>query len=453
MVTPLNSDNMKGLVFSLAIPSMLAQLINVLYSVVDRMYIGNIPEYGEIALAGVGVCGPIVTMISAFAFLIGIGGSPLVSILLGADRREAAEHVLANCFILLCGISLIVTASLFFVRVPLLRAFGASDRLMPYAKSYFTIYLLGTVFALLTTGLNQLIICQGFAKEGMISVLIGAVINIILDPLFIFTFKLSVAGAAAATVISQLCSCIYVLHFLFSKKPTVRITFRGYQLETMLKIIRIGMTSFLIILFDNLMLIALNAVLQKHGGAERGDMLLTCNTILQSFMLVITMPLGGLTGGTQTILGYNLGAGRPDKILKAQKIIFVTAVAFCTIMFLLSQTLPEAFAYIFTKDPFYIEKTARLIRYYTLGVIPLALQYVIIDGFTGMGMVKYALPLSVFRKTVYFSSVFIIPMIRDIELVFLCEPLSDFIGPAVSMTIYLLSIKRLIYRPAAVIKH
>ena len=206
----LGRDPIPRLVLRVALPSMLAQFVSVLYSVVDRMYIGNIPDVGKLALAGAGVCGPIVTMIGSVAFLVGVGGSPLMSIRMGAGDQKAARKILANCFLMLCGLSAALMALAFATRRPALLLFGASPSTLPYAETYYTIYLCGTLFALLTTGLNQFIICQGFAKKGMFSVLLGAVLNIALDPVFIFGLKMGVAGAALATVLSQLASCIYV---------------------------------------------------------------------------------------------------------------------------------------------------------------------------------------------------------------------------------------------------
>ncbi len=446
LISDLSSDNIKGLVCSLAIPSMLSQLVSVLYSIVDRMYIGNIPGYGETALAGVGVCGPIVTLISSFAFLVGIGGSPLVSIKLGEGKMREARAVVANCFVYLLVLSVSVTIAAFCFRRPILITFGASEALYPYAETYFSIYLLGTVFALLATGMNQFIITQGFSKNGMLSVLIGAVTNILLDPVFIFVLDMGVAGAAIATVISQIASCAYVLWFLLSRHAVVPISFGGYDLKIIGRVTVIGMSAFLIILFDNIMLISLNMMLQQYGGAGYGDMLLTCNTIVQSFMLLITMPLGGLTMGTQTVLGYNLGARRPDKILKAQRTIFLLAIGFCAVMLLIAQCIPQLFARIFTQNPEYIAMTARLIRIYTLGLLPLALQYEIVDGYTGMGMVKIALPLSIFRKAVFFACVFILPVFLPIENIFWCEAISDIFPPLISIVVYLLTIKRVIRR-------
>ncbi len=437
MENNLDTDQIKELVWRLAFPSMLAQFVSVFYSIVDRMYIGNIAEIGDIALAGVGVCGPIVTMISSVAFWVGIGGSPLLSIRLGQKNEKKAKEILANCFLLLSVMSVIITILSLALKDHLLVWFGASETVFPYADEYITVYLLGTVFALLSTGMNQFIICQGFAKVGMKSVLLGAVLNILLDPVFIFVLDMGVAGAAVATVISQMASCVYVLRFLFSNRPMIKITFGGYDLKVMGQVLLLGLTPFLIIAFDNILIISLNATIQKYGGSGRGDMLLTCNTILQSFMLIVTMPLSGITGGTQTILGYNYGAKRPDRIKKAQKHILILALAFTTVMFAAAQLLPQYFTMIFTRDPEYIQMTVRAIRIYSLMIIPLAVQYTIVDGFTGMGIAKVAISLSTFRKLIYFAGVFLIPMWFDITNVFYTEPISDLISAIVSSVVYI----------------
>ena len=290
MENDLGRDPIRRLVLRIAIPSMLAQFVSVLYSVVDRMYIGNIPEVGNLALAGAGVCGPIVTMIGSVAFLVGVGGSPLVSIRMGAGDNEGAKRILANCFVLLVGLAAALMALAYATRRPVLLLFGASEASLPYAETYYSVYLTGTVFALLSTGMNQFIICQGFAKKGMLSVMLGAVLNIVLDPVFIFVLDMGVAGAAVATVLSQLASCIFVLVFLFGRQPPIRITFGGYSARIMGRVMATGFTPFIIIAFDNVMIIALNSLLQKYGGAGQGDLLVAAATIAQSFMLVVTMP-------------------------------------------------------------------------------------------------------------------------------------------------------------------
>lgn len=431
----LGEDPIGKLVMRLAIPSMFAQFVSVLYSIVDRMFIGNIKEIGEVALAGVGVCGPIVTLLSSFAALLGIGGAPLMSMKMGAKDEKGAEKILANCFLMLLVISGVLMVVAFLLKEKMLWWFGAGERTFSYANEYITIYLMGTVFALLTVGMNQFIICQGFAKIGMISVLIGAVCNIILDPICIFVFHMGVKGGAFATILSQMASCIFVLQFLFSKKVPIRITFGGYHKNIMKRVLTLGFTPFIIIAFDNILIISLNAILQKYGGV-RGDMLLTCGTIVQSFMLLVTMPLGGITGGTQAILAYNYGAGNAERIKKAEKYIAAYALVFTGILFLTAQIIPQYFVKIFTQNEAYISLTVWAIKVYTLGIIPLALQYTIVDGFTGMGIANLAISLSFFRKGLYFLGIFLIPVFFPIENVFFTEPITDIISAIVSTIVY-----------------
>ena len=442
----LETDQIRQLVWRLAIPSMLAQFVSVFYSIVDRIYIGNIPEIGELALAGVGVCGPVVTMVTSVASWVGVGGAPLLSIRLGQKNQEGARKILANCFLLLTVLSAAITVGMILVKDTLLIWFGASEAIFPYANQYLTWILLGTVFSLLSTGMNQFIICQGFSGTGMKSVLLGAVLNIILDPIFIFVLDMGVSGAAIATVLSQMASCAYVLRFLFSGRPMVSITFGGYERRIIGQVLLLGLSPFIIIALDNVMIIALNAQIQRYGGPERGDMLLTCNTILQSFMLVITMPLGGITSSTQTVLGYNFGAGRPDRIRKAEKHILILAVGFTTLMFFASRFLVRYFILLFTRDPQYIALTMDAVGVYTMMIIPLGVQYTIVDGATGMGLPKIAITLSMFRKVVYFFFLFLIPAVGDVGQIFLAEPISDFISPLVSAAAFFLVISKVIDR-------
>lgn len=434
----LDTDKVRGLVWRLAFPSMLAQFVNVLYSIVDRMYIGNIEGIGALALAGVGICGPVVTLISSFASWIGVGGAPLMSIRLGQKNERAATQMVANCFALLTGMALIIMTVTFVFRKPLLIFFGASPAIFPYANEYMSWYLSGTVFALLAAGMNQFIICQGFATVGMKSVLLGAVSNIVLDPIFIFYFNMGVRGAAMATVISQMASCIYVLVFLFGRRPLVRITFGGYRWQAMKQVLLVGLSPFLIIASDSLLIIVMNMIISNFSGPGNGDMLLTCNTIVQSFMLLITMPLGGITGGTQTVLGYNYGAGRPDRIRRAEKHIVALGLAFTAVMFVIAQAAPGYFVRIFTREPSYVGITEWSIRIYTLCIIPLAVQYTVVDGFTGMGIAKVAISLSMFRKTVYFVGMMLLPMMFGVEKVFFAEPISDIVACIASSLTYVL---------------
>ena len=332
---------------------------------------------------------------------------------------------------MLCVFSVALPAAILPFREPMLRLFGASDATYPYAEAYFTLYLLGTPFALLASGLNQFIVCQGFAADGMKSVVLGAVLNIVLDPVFIFAFGLGVRGAAIATVLSQLASCVYAVRFLLGKKPPIRIT------------------RFSIIAVDNVMIIAMNAVLQHYGGAARGDALVTCATISQSFMLVVTMPLGGITGGTQSILSYNYGAYRTERVRQAQKYIFGLGLVFTAVMTLAARLAGPLFVRLFTTDEALAAQAFDTIKVCTLALLPLGLQYEVVDGFTALGLAKLALPLSLWRKAVYFAAVFALPAFFGADAVFYAEPISDVLGPLASVAVYCVCIRGVLARRAA----
>lgn len=440
----LGQDSIVRLVFKIAIPSMLAQFVNVLYSIVDRIFVGNIPGGEDVALAGVGVCGPIVTMISAFAFLIGVGGAPLLGIALGEGKKARAENIMANCFMMLCGTAVLVTGLALALRRPMLMLFGASQITFPYANAYFTVYVSGTIFALLSVGMYQFVVAQGYAKEGMCSVMLGAVLNILLDPLFIFVFHMGVRGAALATVISQAASASFILIFLL-RRAEVPITFGGYRMDIMGKVLQLGASPFIIVALDNLMIIAMNALLQKYGGAQ-SDTLITVNTIVQSFMLVVTMPLGGITGGTQCILSYNFGAGSTQRVIKAQKYLVGLCMAYTAVLFVLARLVGPVFVSLFTSDASLNAQACWAIRVCTLGIIPLAVQYEVVDGFTAMGQVQLALPLSFWRKCLYFVAIFIIPLFADASAIFYAQPISDFGSVVVSAGVYLLVIRKILQK-------
>ena len=435
-----------GNILRLAVPLMLAQLVNVLYNVVDRIFIGHIGG-SALPLTGVGLCMPVITVISAFSGLFGMGGAPICGVARGRGDIQEAEQVQNTSFVLLVGCGLLLTVLGEVFLTPILTLFGASADTMPYAAGYLRIYLLGTVFVMISLGMNYFINTQGFAGTGMLTVAIGAVLNLILDPVFIFGFDMGVAGAAVATVLSQLASCLYVLRFLFSKTVPVAVTFGGYDGRLMLRILAVGMTPFLIIGVDNIMIISMNAILQSYGGAELGDRLVTCATIAQSFMLVVTMPLGGISAGTGTILAYNYGARRRDRILKAQAFIAGLCAAYVTLLFLLARLGGALFVRLFTTEPALAAEALDAIHICTLALIPLGLQYAIVDGFTGMGKVQLALPLSAFRKAVYFIALFALPAAFGARATFYAEPISDILGPIVSIIVYALAIRRILSFP------
>lgn len=440
----LGKDNIKTLVVRLAIPSMLAQFVSVFYSIVDRMYIGNISGVGELALAGVGICGPIVTLVSSFSALTGFGGAPLLAIRMGEKNMDGARKVLANSFMMLLTLGIFLTGASLLIKDKLLMWFGASEATFPYANQYITIYLCGTIFALIAAGMNQFIICQGFAKIGMKSVMLGAIVNLVLDPVFIFGCRMGVSGAALATVLAQACSAIYILFVLFGKKVPVKITFSGFDWGICRRILALGFSPFIIIALDNVLIITMNTVLQSYGGPERGDMMVTCGTIMQSFMLMVTMPLGGITAGTQSILGYNYGSRQVNRVRQAEKEILKITVIFTAVMFLFSQTASRFFVLIFTRNPEYIAMSIKAIRISTLMIIPLAFQYTVVDGFTGMGIAKVAVSLSLFRKLLFFIAVTLLPRYFGVEAVFFTEPIIDIAAAVMSSTVYLMASGRIL---------
>ena len=442
----LGRDEIGKLVLRIALPSMLAQFVSVLYSIVDRMYIGHIPGEGDAALAGVGVCGPVVTMAGSVAFLIAVGGAPLMSMRMGEGREDEAARILSTCARMLVVASVLLMALVLPLREPMLHLFGASEATYPCAEAYFTVYMCGTLFALLSTGLNQFIIAQGFARTGMLLVMLGAALNIALDPVFIFLLGWGVRGAAAATVLSQLVSAAGALRFLTGRQAALRLARRPFSAQIAKKVLRLGFAPFSIIAVDNAMIIAMNAVLQRYGGAAQGDMLVTCATIAQSFMLVVTMPLGGITSGTETILAFNYGALRMDRVREGQRRIFSLCVLYTAVMFVLARLAGPLFVRLFTQDAQQAALSFWAIRVCTLAVIPLGVQYEVVDGFTALGQVRLAFALSFFRKLVYFIALFALPALLGARAAFYAEPVSDVIGPAVSICVHRIMMNRVLSR-------
>ena len=438
----LGKDSILSLVFKLAIPAMLSQLVNLLYSIVDRMYIGNIPEIGPIALAGVGVCGPIVTFLASFGTLIGLGGSINMSIQMGAKENEKAKQILSNSFLALSVVSIALTIIFLLVKDSLIMLFGASEITFPYANTYLTIYTLGSFFAIMAISLNFFITCQGFATIGMLTVIIGAITNIILDTVFIFGFNMGVAGAAWATVIAQFLSFLFA--FLFLRGNKIPITFGNYSKKIMIKIITFGFSPFFILATDSFILIILNMMLQKYGGIAEGDLLISSATIIQSYLLLITGPLIGLTGGTQPILSYNYGARKIHRVRKAEKYIVIFALCLTSIMFFSTRFLAPQFIRFFTDNVLLSEVSLWGIKVSVLAVIPLSFQYCFVDGFTAVGRIKTAFSLSVFRKFIYMVSTYLLPLFFTARFAFFAQPVADLIGSIAStVTFYFVFHKHL----------
>lgn len=437
----LGGDSIPRLVLRLAVPAMIAQFVTVLYSIIDRMYIGNIKEIGDLALAGVGICAPIVTLLSSFGTLVGLGGSIFMAMKLGEGDRKKAKQILSNCVLMLTVISVSLTVLFLILKEKLLMWFGASAITMPYANTYLTIYTAGTFFALMSIGLNYFITCQGYATVGMATTLIGAVANIILDPVFIFVFRLGVAGAAIATVIAQLLSFTFVIYFLCRRVP-VKISFGGYELSDMGRVLGLGFPPFLIMATDNIILIVLNSVLQMYGGAAEGDTLITCATIVQSYSSLITGPMLGISGGTQALISFNYGARNSGRIKEAEKYILLLCLAFTTVMFLVSRFLPQYFVRLFTGDAALMELSVWGIQVFTMAVIPLSFQYVFVDGLTALGCCRVSLSLSLFRKGSFVVFTFLLPTLFSAKNTFYAEPLADIISSTVTTVVFFLVINK-----------
>ncbi len=429
-------DSVPLLVLKTSVPFMLAQLVNVLYSIVDRIYVGNIPVIGADSLAGAGVCAPIITLLSSFGTLIGIGGSVLFSVRLGAGDEKNAKRILANSFSLLLILSAVLTIVFLLTKDHLLSWFGASEVTFPYANTYLTIYTLGTFFALLSMGMNYFITAQGFPGLGMLTTLIGAVINIVLDPVFIFLFHMNIAGAAVATVIAQMGSCVFVLCTLRRKKMRIPLSIVRPEPEITKRIFALGFSPFLILATDSVIIIAMNAVLQYYGGKEYGDTLITAATIVQSYMLLITSPMLGITGGSQPLISYNYGANQPARIRKTVFWVLLLCICFTSIMFLVSRLVPEVFVRIFTNDAEYRELAVWGIRVFTMMIIPLSFQYVFVDSLTALGMTGKSLSLSLFRKTLYFASTCVLPMLFTANAAFYAEPIADGVSSVLSTVVF-----------------
>jgi len=437
---------MPGLLLRLAIPTMLAQFVNVLYSIVDRMFIGHIAGIGKLALAGVGVCGPIVTLLSSFSLLVGLGGTPLMSMKLGAGERDAASDLLSNCFRLLLGLSVGLSLVFFLLRRQFLWWFGASPETFPYALDYMTIYIAGTAFALLSGGLNSFLIAQGRSGLGMGTVVLGAVLNIVLDPVFIFGFDMGVSGAAWATVLSQGAACAFALASL--RRPGLPVRLRWGRLQPKLcgRVLSLGLSPFLTYALDSVILIVLNSTLQRCGGPGEGDILITCAAIVQSYMLLISMPMSGITLGCQGVVSFNLGAGDGKRVKQALWGVFLLCLTFAALMLAVTQLSAPWFVRFFSKDEEVLARSARYILIYTAGLLFVPVQWTAVDMSTALGQVRLALFCSLFRKSLFLAGILGFPVLFTASAAFAAEPFCDITASLISGLLFLRFTPRLIAR-------
>lgn len=370
----LEGTPIRRLVVCLGLPAMFGQFFNILYNIVDRIFIGKIPKTGDIALASIGVCAPALTALTAFAFMVGIGGASYMSISLGQKDRRRAQEIIGNAFLMLLVISAAVTAFLLLNCERILYLLGCSRTMYPYARMYFVIYVSGTFASLLGCGMNQFVLAQGFARQGMFSVIIGAMVNVILDPILIFGCNMGIAGAAWGTVVAQCCMMLYVIWFLRGRNVPVRLGLCRMQKKIVFKILSIGCMSFLITILDNLIIIFLNASLRKYGGDTQGDLLITCAAVVQSFMTIVFCPAQGITTGCGTIFSFHYGAGHYAKIRQAFLHVFLLCGAYIGALWMAVQVFPEVFAGFFLKDAGTVQLASVCLRMYTLALPGVAVQ-------------------------------------------------------------------------------
>lgn len=429
----MGSGSIPKLFAQLAIPAVVAQIINLLYNIVDRIYIGHIPEVGASALTGVGLFVPILMLMNAFAMLAGSGGAPLASIAMGKQEKDRAEKIVANCFTLIVIFSVILTI-VFFVAAPtLLRFFGASDTTLPYAVDYARIYILGGIFVLIVMGMNPFITTQGFAKVSMLTTVIGAVINIILDPIFIFVFDMGVTGAALATVLSQAVGALWILRFLTGKKTILRLKKENLKLD--MDIVKpclgLGISTFVMLSTESLLSMSFTSSLAKYGG----DLAVGAMTILTSVSQLVTMPMQGFCQGGQPIISYNYGANNKDRVKKTFYLQFGVCLGYATLFWALSMMIPGVFAGIFTSDTALVEYASWALRIYMAGIFAFGAQIGCQQSFMALGQAKISLFLACLRKIILLIPlIFILPNFFADKVfgVFLAEPISDVIAALVT---------------------
>nr|MDD6336551.1 MATE family efflux transporter [bacterium] len=439
----LGTERIPTLMVRLAVPSIVAQLINMLYNIVDRMYIGHIPEAGPMALTGLGLTFPIIMIISAFSAFVGAGGAPLAAIQLGRGDKQKAEHILGNGTIMLLFFSVVLTAVFLWFRRPLLYFFGASDSTIGYANDYLTIYLVGTVFVQLALGLNMFISSQGQARTAMLSVVIGAVANIALDPLFIFVFKMGVRGAALATILSQALSAAWVVGFLASNRSIIRIRLWHIRpsLGIMGSIAALGISPFIMQATESAICIVFTNGLQRYGG----DLYVGSMTILQSVMQLMSIPIQGFTQGVQPIISFNFGAGKFDRVKQTIKITTIITVSASTVMCLAVACFPRAFGAIFTPDEQLLGLVGKVLPIFVAGMWIFGIQMSCQSAFLGLGQAKISLCIAVLRKVILLIPLAILlPRFYGVMGIYYAEPISDTLSAVTAGITFLCSYKRIL---------
>lgn len=440
--TDLGKGGVSKLLFQLALPAIIAQLVNVLYNIVDRIFIGRMPN-GELAMAGVGVAFPIIMIVSAFSALVGMGGSPLAAIKMGEKDNDGAEKIMTNSFSTLVMIAVILTVSLLIFKENILLAFGASNDTIGYANDYIGIYLIGTLFVQIGLGMNPFINTQGFAKIGMITVLIGAIINIVLDPILIFGFNMGVKGAALATISAQFVSAIWVLLFLIGKKSVLKIR-KQYiipRLKVVGPILTLGISPFIMQATESLVIISMNNNLAKYGG----DLAIGAMTIMSSVMQIILLPMMGLTQGAQPIISFNYGANKLDRVRKTFKLLLISCLVYTTIMWGAIMMFPQVFVSIFNSNPQLVEITVWSMRIYFAGILLFGAQIACQQTFLALGQAKISMILALLRKIILLIPlIFILPIYFENKLqgVLTAEPIADIIAAIITILCFSIFYKK-----------
>ncbi len=439
----LGTQPVGGLLFRLALPTIAAQLINMLYNIVDRIYIGHMPENGDLALTGVGVCMPILMFISAFASLVSAGGAPRASIFMGKGDNDAAERTMGSCFTLQVIISAALTAVLLIWHRPLLLAFGASENTVDYAAAYIRIYALGTVFVQLTLGMNAYITAQGYAKTGMLTVLLGAVCNIVLDPVFIFALKMGVRGAALATVLSQGVSCVWVVRFLWSGRSVLRLKRETLPLrmELALPCVALGAAPFIMQGSESVISVCFNSSLLRYGG----DIAVGSMTILSSVMQFAMMPLQGLAQGAQPISSYSFGAGNAGRVKAVFRLLLAVSLGYSTALWALIMLFPRMFAGVFTPDPALLDFASRALRIYCGAMALFGIQIACQMTFVSLGNAKASAIVAIMRKFVLLLPlIYIMPrlMADKTMAVYTAEPVADVLAVTFTAILFVFQFRK-----------
>ena len=432
------------LLLKLAFPTVAAQVINMLYNIVDRIYIGHISDIGAMALTGVGVCMPLIMIVSAFAALVAYGGAPRASIFMGRKDTDSAEKTLGNCFIVQIAISIVLTAALLIWNRDFLMAFGASENTIEYSGRYMNVYAIGTLFVQLTLGMNAFITAQGFAKTGMLSVLIGAVANIILDPIFIFGFNMDVQGAALATIISQALSCAWVLAFLFGKRTMLKIKRKNLFLEAkiILPCLALGLSVFIMQASESVISVCFNSSLLRYGG----DIAVGAMTILTSVMQFAMLPLQGLGQGAQPIISYNYGARNVGRVKAAFRLLLKTSVLYAVALWGLVMIFPQLFAAMFTSDAELMEFTKTALRIYMASMFLFGIQMACQMTFNSLGRAKESIIVAVMRKFILLIPlIYIMPAVwssNQTMAVYLAEPIADALAVTFTAVLFAFQFKK-----------